>query len=460
MWRMERDPVLRSGFANLTILDQAPDMSRLRARVEHASRVFPRLRQRVEEPSVPLAAPRWAEDPEFDLDYHLRSVALTRPRDERHLLDLASLWTQDAYDVRRPLWGITVVEGLRGRRAALVTKLHHAVADGMGALRLSAVLTDVERDPSGEPARPTPEEGDEQAGQGPLDPVVRQLGKLPGALEGVAHLINLAAERAAGVAAEPRTIPREAADAVETARSLARQAVVTDGPKSPLWGHHHSNSRHFDYLSLDLEAVRAAAKALGGTVNDLFVTAVAGGAGAFHRRRGSPVADLRVSIPVSTRRGSEEAANAFTPARVLVPAGTEDPVARFNGVHERLSEAKAERALGLADLLADALTSLPAPLLTRVARQQVETVDLAASNVRGAPFDLFIAGAEVAANYPLGPTMGTAFNATVLSYRDQLDLGLNVDPAAVDDPLLLRACIIESFEDLFETAGVDGGVRR
>lgn len=465
MWRMERDPMLRSGFVNVTIFDRPPDMGRLRARVEHATRVLPRLRQRVEEPPLPLAAPAWSDDPELDIDYHLRSVALSRPRNERHLFDLAALWAQDAFDARRPLWGITVVEGLSRNRAALVTKLHHAVTDGMGALRLSAVLTDLERDaPSepqepGPPASPGPATSDGASGHdrssfgGPLEPLARQLGRLPGALGNLTSIANLAASRVAGMATDPGSIPREAADALETARSLARQAVVTDGPRSPLWAHRRSSSRYFDHMTLDLDRVRASAKALGGTVNDLSVTGVSGGAAAYHRLRGSAVDELRISMPVSTRRGKDEAANAFTPARVLVPAGIEDPVERFTAVHERLSEAKAERALGLADLLADALTAVPTPLMARMARQQVGTVDLAASNVRGAPFDIFVAGAEVEANYPMGPTMGTAFNATVLSYRDQLDMGLNVDPAAVDDPPLLRTCIDDAFLELFQAAG-------
>jgi hypothetical protein len=83
-----------------------------------------------------------------------------------------------------------------------------------------------------------------------------------------------------------------------------------------------------------------------------------------------------------------------------------------------------------------------------LARQQVETVDFATSNLRGANFDLYVAGAHVLANHPMGPTAGTAFNATVLGYKDSLDLGLNVDTAAVDDPARLGACIEEAFAEL------------
>jgi hypothetical protein len=91
---------------------------------------------------------------------------------------------------------------------------------------------------------------------------------------------------------------------------------------------------------------------------------------------------------------------------------------------------------------------LPTSVLVNFARQQVETVDFATSNVRGAPWDLFVAGAEILHNHPMGPTGGTAFNATVLSYRGGMDMGLNIDTAAIDDPTLLRECIRESFDEL------------
>jgi hypothetical protein len=120
-----------------------------------------------------------------------------------------------------------------------------------------------------------------------------------------------------------------------------------------------------------------------------------------------------------------------------MPAAMEDPVARFQLVHERLSRTKAERAMGVIDGMAGFANLLPTSVLVRVARQQVETVDFAVSNVRGAPFPLYIAGARMEANYPVGPTGGTAWNLTLMSYDGHLDMGLNVDAGAVSDPAAL-----------------------
>jgi hypothetical protein len=221
-----------------------------------------------------------------------------------------------------------------------------------------------------------------------------------------------------------------------------------EAARSPLWTG-RSLARRFEAASLDLDAIRRTAKALGGTVNDVFVTGIAGAAGAYHRARGVEVGDLRMAMPVATRHGDRRAGgNAFAPTRVLVPAGTADAAERFAIVRERLSVTKTERALGLVEGVAGVLNLLPTALLVRVARQQAETVDFATSNLRGSPVDLYVAGARVVSNHPMGPTAGTAFNATVLGYRDQLDLGLNCDAAAIDDPAKLKECVLDAFAEL------------
>ncbi len=449
MLTVERDPILRSSFLNLTLLDRAPDYERFRARMTGAIRGVPRLRQRVELAQLPLTPPEWVDDPDFDLGYHLRRVALPAPGTDRQLLDLGAQWLQDPFDPRRPLWKMTIVEGLSGGRAALLAKLHHTVTDGVGGVRVSSSFIDLSRDaPDPEPvdSNGIDEPGRFESGPARLmTEMRRQLGRVPHAVTGMWS-------GAVEIATHPQSLGREAADVMESARSVVRQGLVTDGARSPLWAGKRSTARHFEILSIDLDEAKGTAKALGGTVNDVFVTGVTGGAAAYHRARGVDADELRISMPVSTRHDRSVGGNAFTPARVLVPAGIIDPVERFRAVHDRLTEVKAERALGLADALTGVLTGLPGPLLTRLVRQQVQTVDLAASNVRGAPVEIFVAGARVLSNHPMGPTGGTAFNASVLSYCSQLDMGINSDAAAIDDPVLLRHCIAESLAEVMTAA--------
>lgn len=435
MWAAERDPLLRSAFLNVTFLERGPDCDRLRARLERAAVAIPRLRQRVVDSAT--GAPVFAPDNDFDLDFHFRRLALPAPGDDRQLLDLAALLASEAFDPARPLWQFTVVEGLADGRAALLAKMHHTITDGVGGVRLSAMFIDLA--PDAPDPQPLPLALDDALDEG--SGLLRMAGGVAG---GVARQV-VGAGRALVGAARTVTAP---GDAVETARSMARQMLVTEAAHSPLWRGRRSLRRHFEVLSVDLDAVKAAAKALGGTVNDLYVAGVAGGAGAYHRAKGVEPVELRMSMPVSTRDDRSAGGNAFAPARVLVPADVEDPRERFAVVSRRLTVAKAERAFALADNVAGMLTSLPTPLIVRLARRQVETVDFAASNVRGAPFDLWIAGARVVSNHPMGPTAGTAFNATLLSYKGSMDIGVNCDAAAVDDPALLRTCIADSLAEL------------
>ena len=131
-----------------------------------------------------------------------------------------------------------------------------------------------------------------------------------------------------------------------------------------------------------------------------------------------------------------------------MPVGPSDPIERFNAVRERLTVTKSERSLAMAESFAGIANVLPTSVLVRFARQQIETVDFATSNVRGAPFDLYVAGAKIVANYPMGPTGGTAFNLTLLSSGGSLDMGLNIDVAAIDDADLLRRSLVESYAEL------------
>src|SRR6476661_8863544 len=132
--RGEAYPATRSAFLNLEILDRPADWGRLRDALDRASRVVIRMRQKVVVPPLPTTPPRWVVDPDFDLDYHLRRVALPAPGTLRQLLDLAEVTLQSPLDTTRALWEAVYVEGLEGGRSALLTKLSHAITDGLGRM--------------------------------------------------------------------------------------------------------------------------------------------------------------------------------------------------------------------------------------------------------------------------------------------------------------------------------------
>lgn len=454
MWNLEKDPHLSASIANVTVFDVAPDVDRLRARLERAVTMVPRLRQRVVPALGRLAPPEWRDDPDFDLDYHLRWVALPAPGSMRQLLDLAATIVNTPFDRTRPLWEFVVIEGLDGDRAAMVQKLHHAIADGEGSIRMSEQFIDLARDATEPiaPDRPVPAGLETNLVETTLDTLTHQLRRGLG-------VARRTVEGSVSLVRDPRNVVALANDVVELGRSAMRQVVVSDAARSPLWTE-RSLRRRIEVLQVPLDDAKTAAKALGGSLNDIFVAAAAGGAGAYHRAAGSPVEELRITMPVSTRKDGSAGGNAFTPTRVLLPVGIQDPAARFTAIQERLDTTKHERAMGVIDGIAGVANLLPTSVAVRVARQQVETVDFATSNVRGAPFPLYIAGARILANYPVGPTGGTAWNLTLMSYDGSLDMGLNADLGAVPDPAQLRDAIATEFAALIAAGSPSGTKRR
>jgi diacylglycerol O-acyltransferase len=161
-------------------------------------------------------------------------------------------------------------------------------------------------------------------------------------------------------------------------------------------------------------------------------------------------------MPVSTRHDRSAGGNAFSPTQTLVPTGEMAITERFELIHHALTAVKTERVIDALEGAANAAAMLPSAALVRTGQHLAGSVDFVCSNVRAAPFDLFIGGAFMEANYPLGPLAGTAFNLTTMSYRGWLFLGLVTDPAAVQHPEELLSELDAAYAALLSA----GGVRR
>ncbi len=444
MWRIDKDPYLSSTFANLSVLDRAPDFDRLRRRMERATYAIPRLRQRVQSVTAHLTPPLWVEDPDFDIDYHVRRVALPQPGSMRQLLDLATLIVNDPFDRTRPLWQFVVIEGLADGRAVLVEKLHHTIADGEGSVQLSLQFFDFDRDaPDPEPIVRS-EDGTSVHDHGTTD-MWRDV--LAGPLKIPLALVKQIRE----LIADPSQVPAAGAATVDTLRALIGQMADIEPAKSPLWTQ-RSLRRRVDVLAVPFLEAREAARRLGGTLNTLLLTAASDAAGRYHSSLGSPVPQLRASMAISTRTKGDDGANAFSLARMLVPTGDMSAAERFRTIHDITIEAASGSAANALNAIAAVAGSLPTGVTTRLARLQSQTVDFATSNVKGTPLPVFVAGAQILSNYPIGPLGGVAFNLTLLSHVGSLDMGLNMDARAIAEPALLTESLERSFRDLLEIA--------
>ena len=441
MWRLEKDPYLASTFANITILDRAPDMDALYARMERTSLLFPRLRRRVMPAPGNLGNPTWVDDPSFDIRYHVRRISLPEPGDMRQLLDLATLLVADPFDRSRPLWHFVIVDGLADGRSALIQKLHHTVTDGQGGVELSMHYLDLQRDPGPLPA---------------LDPAIANAAlnisepdateALRGAMSDSLRLPLSVLRQVRDVLADPSLIGTIGSSTSATVKGLIAQLNETDSARSPLWTS-RSLRRRMETTRVSYHDMRGAAKAMNGTLNTAFVTAAAHAASKYHQQLGAPVESLRASMAISTRTEAS-GSNAFTLARMLVPTSDMPLPERFAAVNEILAAAREGSSSGSLEAIATVSTLLPTSVVTRLARAQAETVDFATSNVRGAGITLYVAGSKLLENYPVGPLGGVAFNLTLMSYMGSLDVGINIDEAAVESPALLRDSLVESFQEM------------
>lgn len=435
-WRTASDdPVMRSTIIGLLVLDSAPDWQTLVERFDRASRVATVLREKVVEGPFGFEHPRVIIDPNFDLSFHLRRFRMPAHSTWTDVLDDARRQSMTDFDKDRPLWRVTLLEGLPGGKAALLIKLHHAIADGQGAVMLGAALFDFT--PEGQDLGPMPPEpvGEPLGQAGFVDAAVR---------DNLGWVARSASDVIRGIG--PLTVaamkdPSEALNRImRTAGSVLRMTKVPLGPMSPLMTARSINY-HFDTFDLPFSAIKETAKANGQTANDVFLAAIASGLGEYHRRLGKPVDNLRVNMPISLRKPGQGAENAVTIARFELPVSDPDPIAVMKHVGTTVKRFRKEPALALADELAEVSRLIPPELISAVAQAS----DLTASNVPGVPVPVWMGGAQVLSMYPLVATIGAAVNVTMLTYNGTASVGVSTDDAAVDDREELVRCLRAGF---------------
>jgi WS/DGAT/MGAT family acyltransferase len=442
-WNMEHDPGMRSTIVGVTWLDVRPDLEVLTARLDRATRIAPRFRQRPVRPPGLFTTPRWV-DCDLDLSLHLRRIDAPYPHTARTVVEFARAEAMTEFDPSRPLWAMTLIEGLEGDRAALVLKLHHSLTDGIGAVQLGFLLFETTREPG--PVEPVEDLGPEPEPSGPeltREALSRSLrSAVSAARDGVGRIVPAATTTV-------RHPVRTTLDAVATASSLGRFVMPVADTLSPVM-HRRGLGRHLDMIEVDLDDLKAAGAAVGSTLNDAFVASVTGGLRRYHELHGAPVKDLRVTMPISMRRDSDPVGgNRITLERFTVPTGEADPGARVRMTGWCCRAARYEEALPLSDAVAGILNLLP----SGVVGSMLKHVDFVASDVPGVPVPLYLAGALVTGNYAFGPTTGAALNVTLVSYQGTCCIGCTVDTSAVPDAGVLVDCLRQGFNEVLGLAG-------
>lgn len=440
---LERDPLLRSTIVAVAVFDRAPDWDVLVDRIDRATRLTPTFRQKLVPTPLGLAPPRWLVDGDFDLGWHVRRAGVPADGGMEQILDAARIAGMTAFDHERPLWEFTLYEGLSDGGAALVMKVHHALTDGIGGIQLAAHVVDLERTPADLGPAPEPPTVPDRS---PFEHVLEAIGfDLRRLAVDVVSAARMLPSTVLGAVRDPLGAVRDVAD---TAASVGRFVRPISDTRSPVMTDRRLQWR-YDTLDVPMAPLRAAAKTVGGTLNDGFVGGITGGLRRYHERHDAPVDTLRLTMPISIRTDDDvEGGNRVTLVRFEVPVGIEDPAARMTAIDELCGDLRRERAIPHSNTIAGVLNLLP----VAVTGGMLKHVDFLASNVPGFDGDIYVGGARVEAFYPFGPTLGSAANITLMSYRGVCHIGINTDTAAVPDTDVFIECLREGFEEVLALA--------
>lgn len=403
-----------------------PTMGELTGLVEGKMQQIPRYRQRVRSVPLELGRPVWADDPHFDLCYHLRRTALPSPGDDDTFCTLMGRLMSQQLDRNRPLWETWLVEGLEGGQWAVIFKVHHCMVDGVAGAGLLEVLLDLE--PHTEVPEPLP-----------WEPAPEPNGavKVLGAWAGLAR----------DATATARVIPRAVTHPLATAKAAipTAQGVVrwlsNLGTTTPLSvegtiGPHRS----WAHARVPLADVKAVGKAFGGTVNDVVLTGVTGGYRDLLVKQGDDVenAVLRSLVPVSVRQEDARGVldNRVTAMLYELPVGVADPIERLHLVREQLGELKDSKMAEagvvmteLGDLAPPVAIGTVSRLLTRALRRLPQrSVNTVTTNVPGPQFPLYCLGREMVEYRPFVPIYhGVRVGTAILSYNGTVHFGVTGD---------------------------------
>jgi diacylglycerol O-acyltransferase len=419
----------------------APPFEHLEAMVARKLGRVPRYRQKVRFVPLGLGRPVWVDDPHFALTYHLRHTALPRPGDDDQLRRTAARIFAQRLDRSRPLWELWLVEGLSAGRWALLSKVHHCMVDGVAATDMMTVMF----------------EGADEAA--PLDHWLAS--PEPTGVELVARTLTRRALNPAeqvrtvrAAARAPRALLAQGADLARGMRASASlmrplESSSLTGPVGP--------HRTWSWAQLRLGDVKRVRSALGGTVNDVVLSLVAGGLRDLLESRGERVAGrtIRALVPVSVRRADERGAynNRVSAMIAELPVGITDPATRLEAVRVQMEGLKRSKQAVAGDVLTSLSGFAPPMLLALGARLAARSptlgVQTGVTNVPGPQQPLHTLGRRLLESYPYVPVIGNVrISIAIFSYDGGLYFGVTGDYDSSSDIDVLTGGVERSLAEL------------
>ena len=427
----------------------APPHDELLEAIESRLHLVPRYRQRLAFVPLGQGRPVWVDDPHFNAAYHVRHTALPKPGSEEQLKRMTGRVFSQALDRNKPLWELWLVEGVADGRFALLSKTHHALVDGISGVDIMTVLFDSSPDPM--PVAPPEGEWTPR----PLPSKAQLLG------DALLERATVPGEMVRGIRAAlrgPRAVASRLGEALVGVGALAWAGLQSAPPSLlnvPIGPH-----RRFSWTRGDLAQFKSIKDSLGGTVNDVVLTVVAGALGRYIRehRGDTDGLVLRAMVPVSVRADIERGAlgNRVAAVWAPLPVGISDPVERLRTISPAMDEIKRSGQAVGAQVLTRLSGFAPTTIVSQAARLQARQrlFNLVVTNVPGPQIPLYLLGRELEAIFPMVPlTSNTALGIAIMSYNGQLNFGLTLDYDSLPDGELLAEHLRSAIEELAAAAG-------
>ncbi|MDQ6774691.1 MAG: wax ester/triacylglycerol synthase family O-acyltransferase, partial [Actinomycetota bacterium] len=416
--------------------------------------LVPRYRQKLATPPLDTGRPLWVDDPDFNLEYHVRHAALPSPGSEAHLLQLAARIASQQLDRAKPLWECWLVEGMADDRFALIMKTHHSLVDGISGVDLAFVLFDLT------PDGPPPSEEELEPWRAASEPSPAEL-----VVAGVRGFVSTSAgiaTRAISAAAQPSRTLSAVRDVAEGVGEIV-WAGLNPAPETPLnvpIGPH----RRFAVVRQELSDYKLVKDSLGGTVNDVVLTVVSGALARWLRSRGirTEGLELRALVPVSVRTKHERGdwGNRLTVMRGPLPVYITDPVARLRFVKQAMDGLKdSKQAVGAATL-ASVNNLAPPTILAQASRLNFSTrlFNLLVTNIPGPQLPLYVLGRQLVDAFPIAfLPRNHALAVAIMSYDGGVAYGLLGDYDALPDIDAIAEGIEDGLVELLEAARAKPG---
>jgi diacylglycerol O-acyltransferase len=446
-WLRMEDPTNLMMITGVMIFGAPLEYERLKATIEKHLLRFDRFRQRVVRPLV--GTPYWEADPGFDLNYHLQRTVLPAPGDQAALQDVASLLASTQLDATRPLWQFHLVKEY-GEGSALICRLHHCIGDGLALVHVLLSMSEAGPDAPWPVVQPEIKTRHRK----PADTLFRPVRR---AFKTKRQVGGALVRQCREVRADPSHLADLARVPVRGTASLGRLLLLWPDPKTCYKGRLGVPKRAAWSAAIPLHDVKAAGKGLGGTVNDVLLTAMSGALRRYLQDRGEAAEGLnfRAVVPVNLRRPGteEELGNKFGLVFLPLPIGIADPNERLQELKQRMDALKDSLEAPVAFGILTAIGMSPEAIQDVVVNIFGTKGTAVMTNVMGPRETIYLAGAPLESLMFWVPQSGhLGLGVSILSYAGQVWLGVITDEGLVPDPDTIIAAFHTEFDGLLDFA--------